>query len=87
MTEAVIPAGLFPIMWGIDTGSEVMQRIAAPIASGIIDALPPAMFVIPATPTDVMASGRQVIPSDLLEAATCGELSAVAPGPADSSLR
>ncbi|KAH1281710.1 hypothetical protein KXX11_004149 [Aspergillus fumigatus] len=29
MTVAVILAGLFPIMWGTGTGSEVMQRIAA----------------------------------------------------------
>jgi copper/silver efflux system protein len=30
MTVAVILAGLLPIMWGAGTGSEVMQRIAAP---------------------------------------------------------
>ena len=82
------PGGPVPIMWGTNTGSEAMQRIAAPIASGIINA--PLLAHVRDTcgvPTDVMASGRQIIPSDLLEAATCGELSAVAPGPADSSLR
>tara|TARA_B100001105_G_scaffold193316_3_gene157375 strand:- start:1694 stop:2797 length:1104 start_codon:yes stop_codon:yes gene_type:complete len=34
MTVAVILAGLFPIMWGSGTGSEVMQRIAAPMGRG-----------------------------------------------------
>ena len=34
MTVAVILAGLFPIMWGTGTGSEVMQRIAAPMVGG-----------------------------------------------------
>jgi copper/silver efflux system protein len=30
MTVSVIVAGLLPIMWSHRTGSEVMQRIAAP---------------------------------------------------------
>ena len=38
MTVATILAGLFPIMWGTGTGSEVMQRIAAPMVGGMITA-------------------------------------------------
>jgi Cu(I)/Ag(I) efflux system membrane protein CusA/SilA len=48
MTVAVILAGLFPIMWGTGTGSEVMQRIAAPMVGGMISAPLLSMFVIPA---------------------------------------
>ncbi|MEP7281448.1 MAG: efflux RND transporter permease subunit, partial [Rubrivivax sp.] len=44
----VILAGLFPIMWGTGTGSEVMQRIAAPMVGGMISAPLLSMFVIPA---------------------------------------
>jgi copper/silver efflux system protein len=48
MTVAVILAGLFPIMWGSGTGSEVMQRIAAPMVGGMITAPLLSMFVLPA---------------------------------------
>ncbi|MDH5539704.1 MAG: CusA/CzcA family heavy metal efflux RND transporter, partial [Rhizobacter sp.] len=48
MTVAVILGGLFPIMWGSGTGSEVMQRIAAPMVGGMISAPLLSMFVIPA---------------------------------------
>jgi Cu(I)/Ag(I) efflux system membrane protein CusA/SilA len=48
MTVAVILAGLLPIMWGTGTGSEVMQRIAAPMVGGMISAPLLSMFVIPA---------------------------------------
>ncbi len=48
MTVAVILAGLFPIMWGTGTGSEVMQRIAAPMVGGMISAPLLSMFVVPA---------------------------------------
>lgn len=48
MTVAVILAGLFPIMWGSGTGSEVMQRIAAPMVGGMITAPLLSMFVVPA---------------------------------------
>jgi Cu(I)/Ag(I) efflux system membrane protein CusA/SilA len=48
MTVAVIVAGLLPIMWGGGTGSEVMQRIAAPMVGGMITAPLLSMFVIPA---------------------------------------
>jgi Cu(I)/Ag(I) efflux system membrane protein CusA/SilA len=48
MTVAVILAGLFPIMWGAGTGSEVMQRIAAPMVGGMITAPLLSMLVVPA---------------------------------------
>jgi Cu(I)/Ag(I) efflux system membrane protein CusA/SilA len=48
MTVAVIIAGLLPIMYGSGTGSEVMQRIAAPMVGGMITAPLLSMFVIPA---------------------------------------
>jgi Cu(I)/Ag(I) efflux system membrane protein CusA/SilA len=48
MTVAVILGGLLPIMWGGGTGSEVMQRIAAPMVGGMITAPLLSMFVVPA---------------------------------------
>ena len=48
MTVAVIIAGLLPIMLGSGTGSEIMQRIAAPMVGGMVTAPLLSMFVIPA---------------------------------------
>ncbi len=48
MTVAVIIAGLIPIMIGTGTGSEVMQRIAAPMIGGMITAPLLSMLVVPA---------------------------------------
>jgi copper/silver efflux system protein len=48
MTVAVIIAGLLPIMLGSGTGSEVMQRIAAPMVGGMITAPLLSMLVLPA---------------------------------------
>jgi len=47
MTVAVILAGLLPIMLGHDTGSEIMQRIAAPMVGGMVTAPLLSMLVIP----------------------------------------
>ena len=47
MTVAVIIAGLIPIMLGQGTGSELMQRIAAPMVGGMITAPLLSLFVIP----------------------------------------
>ena len=44
---AVIIAGLVPIMLGSGTGSEVMQRIAAPMVGGMSIAPLLSMFVVP----------------------------------------
>ncbi|GIZ51893.1 efflux RND transporter permease subunit [Noviherbaspirillum aridicola] len=48
MTVAVILAGLLPIMYGTGAGSEVMQRIAAPMVGGMVTAPLLSLFVIPA---------------------------------------
>jgi len=47
MTVAVIIAGLLPIMISHGTGSEVMQRIAAPMIGGMVTAPLLSLFVIP----------------------------------------
>jgi Cu(I)/Ag(I) efflux system membrane protein CusA/SilA len=48
MTVAVVMAGLLPILFGTGTGSEVMTRIAAPMAGGMVTAPLLSMLVIPA---------------------------------------
>ena len=48
MTVAVIIACLLPIMLGSGTGSEIMQRIAAPMVGGMVTAPLLSMLVIPA---------------------------------------
>ena len=48
MTVATIIVGLLPIMYGVGTGSEVMQRIAAPMIGGIVSATLLTLVVIPA---------------------------------------
>ena len=48
MTVAVILAGLFPILVGTGTGSEVMSRIAAPMVGGMVTAPLLSMLIIPA---------------------------------------
>jgi Cu(I)/Ag(I) efflux system membrane protein CusA/SilA len=48
MTVAVVLAGLMPIMIGGEAGSEVMQRIAAPMVGGMITAPLLSLFGIPA---------------------------------------
>ena len=48
MTASVIIAGLLPIMLGSGTGSEVMQRIAAPMVGGMLTAPLLSMLMIPA---------------------------------------
>jgi Cu(I)/Ag(I) efflux system membrane protein CusA/SilA len=47
MTVAVILAGLVPLFIGMGAGSEVMQRIAAPMIGGMISAPLLSMLVIP----------------------------------------
>ena len=48
MTVAVILAGLFPLLIGHGAGSEVMQRLAAPMVGGMITAPLLSLFVLPA---------------------------------------
>jgi Cu(I)/Ag(I) efflux system membrane protein CusA/SilA len=47
MTVAVIIAGLLPLFYGTGTGSEIMQRIAAPMVGGMITAPLLSMIVLP----------------------------------------
>lgn len=58
MTVAVIVAGLLPLFWGDGTGSEVMQRIAAPMVGGMISAPLLSMLVIPAVYRLMRRRGR-----------------------------
>jgi Cu(I)/Ag(I) efflux system membrane protein CusA/SilA len=48
MTVATILAGLFPILVGTGAGSEVMQRIAAPMVGGMLSAPLLSMLLLPA---------------------------------------
>ena len=48
MTAVATIAGLIPIMLGSGTGSEVMQRIAAPMVGGLVTTLLLALIVLPA---------------------------------------
>jgi Cu(I)/Ag(I) efflux system membrane protein CusA/SilA len=48
MTVFAIVAGLLPILWNHGTGSEVMQRIAAPMIGGMITSTILTLVVIPA---------------------------------------
>ena len=47
MTATAIVAGLLPIMWGSGTGSEVMQRIAAPMVGGMLSVTVLSLLVLP----------------------------------------
>lgn len=48
MTVLTVIIGLIPIMYGTGTGSEVMQRIAAPMIGGMASALLLTLLVLPA---------------------------------------
>jgi Cu(I)/Ag(I) efflux system membrane protein CusA/SilA len=48
MTFATTCIGLFPVMWSIGTGSEVMKRIAAPMIGGIFTSFLLELLVYPA---------------------------------------
>lgn len=48
MTASVILAGLIPILWSHETGSDVMKRIAAPMVGGVITSVLMELAVYPA---------------------------------------
>ena len=48
MTVATTVFGLLPVLWESGTGSEIMQRIAAPMIGGMITAPLLSMLVVPA---------------------------------------
>lgn len=69
MTVAVILAGLFPILLGHGAGSEVMQRIAAPMIGGMLTAPLLSMVVLPAA-FRILASHRirkAAVPGDTIQ--------------------
>jgi len=47
MTATAVIAGLLPIMWGAGTGSDVMQRIAAPMIGGMVTTTLLSLVVLP----------------------------------------
>ena len=47
MTSATIILGLLPIMFGSGTGTEIMQRIAAPLVGGMASAVVLTLLVLP----------------------------------------
>lgn len=47
MTATAVIAGLLPIMWGSGTGSDVMQRIAAPMIGGMVTTTLLCLIVLP----------------------------------------
>ena len=62
MTVAVIFAGLLPIMVTHGAGSEVMQRIAAPMVGGMVTAPLLSMLVIPAVYLLLRRRGLRAVP-------------------------
>jgi Cu(I)/Ag(I) efflux system membrane protein CusA/SilA len=64
MTVTVIVAGLLPIMWSHGAGSEVMQRIAAPMIGGMLTAPLLSLFVIPAAFRLLRRRGLPEAPAD-----------------------
>ncbi len=54
MTVTSTVGGLLPIMWGSGTGSETMQRIAAPMVGGMVSATLLTLIVIPAIYTLIL---------------------------------
>jgi Cu(I)/Ag(I) efflux system membrane protein CusA/SilA len=78
MTVATLMVGLIPIMIGGGTGSEVMQRIAAPMVGGMITAPLLSLFVIPAVylvwqRRHLPEAASQITADDLAPAASAGE--------------
>ncbi len=48
MTVATTLIGLMPVMWGHETGSQIMKRIAAPMVGGLISSTVLTLVIIPA---------------------------------------
>jgi Cu(I)/Ag(I) efflux system membrane protein CusA/SilA len=48
ITVVAIVTGLLPITWSTGTRSEIMQRIAVPMISGMTSSTLPTLVVIPA---------------------------------------
>jgi len=48
MTVATTTIGLLPIMYGTETGTRVMKRIAAPMVGGLISSTILTLVILPA---------------------------------------
>ena len=48
MTVLAILFGLLPIMWGHGAGADVMKRVAAPMAGGLVSSFALELLVYPA---------------------------------------
>ncbi|BCS97899.1 hypothetical protein DSLASN_35310 [Desulfoluna limicola] len=48
MTVATTLIGLLPVMWGSETGAQIMKRIAAPMVGGLISSTLLTLIIIPA---------------------------------------
>jgi Cu(I)/Ag(I) efflux system membrane protein CusA/SilA len=48
MTVATTIIGLLPIMWGTETGTRIMKRIAAPMVGGLVSSTMLTLVIIPA---------------------------------------
>ena len=59
MTVTAIAAGLLPILWNEGTGSEVMQRIAAPMIGGMVSSTLLTLLVISAIYALVKGRGER----------------------------
>jgi Cu(I)/Ag(I) efflux system membrane protein CusA/SilA len=58
MTTSTTLIGLLPIMWGAETGSQVMKRIAAPMVGGLISSTVLTLMILPAV--YVLWKGRKL---------------------------
>ncbi len=47
MTAAAVVVGLLPVLWGSGTGSDVMQRIAAPMVGGMVTTTLLSLLILP----------------------------------------
>ena len=57
MTVATTLIGLLPVMWGSETGSEVMKRIAASMVGGLISSAILTLIIIPFLQFMIFGSG------------------------------
>jgi Cu(I)/Ag(I) efflux system membrane protein CusA/SilA len=70
MTVVAIMAGLMPILWSTGTGSEVMERVAAPMIGGMVSSTVLTLVVIPAIYATVKGIGLPVTTSLTSEEST-----------------
>jgi Cu(I)/Ag(I) efflux system membrane protein CusA/SilA len=47
MTVSTTLIGLLPVMWGAETGAQVMKRIAAPMVGGLVSSAILTLVIIP----------------------------------------